>query len=592
MQRNVVARLYGLVTLERFAELPELQAVINDGKVLYQSPRRGEGLQAFVYDSVDGAQAGIAGIQEKAPGVTVQAAPTLPHIANLLNAGVTTLIVNPALATERTYNREDMVRLTSPGEVAPPSSAAPAGQRSDPRRREAAGGDFTIDPPEPLRRATRYPSHPPVQPPGREDAASRERFQQLRLQAEDKQVNVWDYVEALAFDLDIYAPVHNRAVDGLTWPMIHAHHSEEGQVISYVYSDEATAREHLTADPEEAPNYHHLSGIEVMRWVWAAPKEIHDVAINLFEKSEGWISFPSHWAVRAVFPLFYGISDLAQVARVPLSRITALPGARGLKPEVARALIEDWRQLVEIDAAAANTASLVEYRGRHCVPLFTDQEQVSAFQSAHPGNPSAVRASGKEPPFERLLRASVGCDGVLLDPAGQRPLRLEQGDLLALALWSRMGGPAPRGGELAAETAMLLEQGAIDAATAGRIAACWPCYFVGLHQKEAGGAELMMTPDADCCAVFSSIELAGDYITASENLGLIPRETMKPVPMLHRWNCNIFESMAASFTQGGVIDPVAGGGGGLHLDPRAVEAAIRQVDRMLKPRVDGFITKQ
>ncbi len=590
MQRNVVARLYGLVTFGRFVALPELQAVIHENKVFYQQPKQGEGLQAFVYDSTDGAMAGIARIQEKAPAISFQAAPTLPHIANLLKAGVTLLVVNPALASERTYNREDLERMASAGEAEPrPDPTPDSNLKSDPDRREAAGSDPALNLPELLRKATAYPAFPMVPPPGRDDPASQVRFQELRLQAESKEINVWEYVEALAFDLDVYTPVHERPVDGLTWPMIYAHHSEEGKTISYAYSGESRVREQLSANPEEARNYHRLSGIEAMRWVWAAPREIHEVAINLYKDTDGWLSFPSYWAVSAAFPLFYAIPDLGQVSRVPLTGITALPGARGLKPEVARALIEGWKLLVLSDAGAASPASLVDYRGLHCVPLFCDQEQFFAFQSVHPGNPCSVLATGEEPPFERLLRASAGCDGVLLDPAGPRPLLLEHGDLLALALWARNSGPAPHGGEVAIETAMLLGEGVIDSATAGRIAACWPRYFAGLHQKEDGGAELLMTPDADRCAVFSSMELAGDYIAASENLGLIPRGTMKPVPILHRWQYNIFQTMAASFTLGGVIDPVAGGGGGLYLDPQAVEAAIRHVDRMLKPRVDGFV---
>lgn len=605
MQRNVVARLYGLVTFERFAALPELHAVIHQGKVFYQRPKQGEGLQAFVYDSADGARAGIERIQSKAAGVSIHTASTLKHIARLLQAGVTTLVVNPALATERTYNRDDMVRMAPRQDEAPVAeeteatveAAVEAGAelpadsslKPDPGRREAAGGDPAENLPELLRKATTYPLFPPVAPPGRGDAASQERFQALRLQAEAKEINVWEYVESLAFDLDFYAPAHDRPVDGLTWPMIHAHHSEEGKTISYVYSSEERVRALLAENPPEARDYHHLSGIEAMRWVWAAPKEIHEVAINLYKDTDGWLSFPNFWAVSAAFPLFYEIEDLAQVTRVPLPKITSLPGARGLKPEVARALIDGWKLLVETDAIAANPGSLVGHKGLRCIPLFSGQEQFFAFQSANPAVPCSVRAPDGKPPFERLLRASASCGGVLLDPIGDRPLLLEHGDLLALAIWARNGGPAPRGGELAAETAMLLEQGVIDAGTAGRIAACWPRYFIGMHQKEDGGAELMITPDADCCAVFSSVELARDYITASESLGLIGRETMKPMPILHRWCYNVFQTMAASFKQGGVIDPVAGGGGGLHLDPQAVEAAIRYVDRMLKPRVSGFV---
>lgn len=126
MQRNVVARLYGLMIFDRIAALPELQVVIHENKVFYQKPKQGDGLQAFVYDSPEGAKAGIARIQEKAPGMSFQAAPALPHIANLLKAGVTVLVVNPALATEWTYNREDMVRLTST------SAAKPGGTNETP----------------------------------------------------------------------------------------------------------------------------------------------------------------------------------------------------------------------------------------------------------------------------------------------------------------------------------------------------------------------------------------------------------------------------------------------------------------------------
>jgi hypothetical protein len=111
LQRKVVARLYALMVLERFAALPELYAVVCENSVFYQRPKQGQGMQAFVYDSPDAMRTGFPHIQERVPEMAVRTVSTRRHIAGLLENGVTLLVVNPALATEMMYNRDDLARM-------------------------------------------------------------------------------------------------------------------------------------------------------------------------------------------------------------------------------------------------------------------------------------------------------------------------------------------------------------------------------------------------------------------------------------------------------------------------------------------------
>lgn len=116
LQRKVVARLYALMVIERFAALPELYAVALENSVFYQRPKQGEGIQAFVYDSPDAMRAGFPRIQERVPEMAVRTVSTRKHITGLLEAGVTLLVVNPGLATEMMYTRDDLARMTGPAE--------------------------------------------------------------------------------------------------------------------------------------------------------------------------------------------------------------------------------------------------------------------------------------------------------------------------------------------------------------------------------------------------------------------------------------------------------------------------------------------
>ena len=99
----------------------------------------------------------------------------------------------------------------------------------------------------------------------------------------------------------------------------------------------------------------------------------------------------------------------------------------------------------------------------------------------------------------------------------------------------------------------------------------------------------MKVPDEDCCALFTSEETAGNYIQACENIGVIKAGDMQPVPVLHRWQRSVFQTLAEHFNDGGVVDPIPMSGQGLRLDREAIEAALEQVDTMLKPRVRGFV---
>jgi hypothetical protein len=124
LDRAAMARLFALMTRVEFASLPVLHVVLHGGQVLLQKTRDGEGAQAFVYDSETAANQGLLAVRAKAPGVAIEPMPARALFEQLLSWGLTRLVVNPMLAMERTYLREDLQTMLQG--LAPPPAPTPA----------------------------------------------------------------------------------------------------------------------------------------------------------------------------------------------------------------------------------------------------------------------------------------------------------------------------------------------------------------------------------------------------------------------------------------------------------------------------------
>ncbi len=596
LHRPSIARLYGYLTFNEFAALSGLHVVLHEGKILYQQPPDG-GVQAFVYDSDRAASYGIVELQKTAP-VELHKAPPSELIPRLLRAGVTLLVINHALADARTYNRDDLVKMAdtwSPQSSEAPdtatASAPPVDPSLDPQAREQASATSAArtDVPELLQKALKSRPVPMVPPPAQNDVDAQMLFHEWKNKSEQQSAEVYELLEVLAFQIKLYTLVHGRPVDGLRWPQFFRAQDEENKTITYLYTQEEMTKKAVENDPPENQRYIALSGIEALRWIWSAPRSIDLVGIDCYPNSPAWMTIPNYWVLSAVFPLFCEISDLKKVPSAGLGKLGGLPGARGLKPESVRALVHGWKQLLSLEQEGETTA-MIDYGGKRYFPIFSDADQFFAFSSSPqgiPGKPKQV--AGKEAPFGHWLEATAEHDGVILDPAGPHPLVLDHTDLLGLELWCRRPERGPAGWNIINAIADLYYNKKITAVVAGRLVADYPRYWVGLQHTQNQSA-LLMVPQTDACALFTSPELAKTYLDWYMNLDSVKTqiEGMQPVPVLTRWNTSSLAVAAGQFSEIW-IDPDPLAGTGLRLGADAMEAALKRIDEKLKPRIPGFV---
>lgn len=595
LKRQTMARLFACMTLEEFARWPELYVVTFEGKVHYQRTPQGD-VQVFAYDNARAAQYGVTRLQENAPGASTASVAPRRLLEEALGAGATMLVVNNFIADARFYDRDDLVKMIellggrAPEPPPPPerSGVDPALQADLATGGASPGASSAAEAsvPELLRRALARPALPPVPPPAQDDVDAQMTFFEWKSKADGRSVEIWQFLEALAFEVKCYALVHPRPVDGLRWPQFFRSPDDEQKTITYLYtSKEVTERVLSTSEPDWR-RYLPLSGLEALRWIWAAPRNIDTVAVDYYGDSPAWMTFPSFWGLSALFPTFYDVPHLKSVPPVALGRIGELPGARPLKPESVRAFALGWKTLFRLTGEGGAPA-VVEHEGGRFLPVFSDADRFFAYSSApgaKPGKPEPV--SGAEPPFRSWLAESAAVDGVLLDPGSAHPLALGPADLLAIDLWSRRRA-RPEPSELVLAIGGLLAGGLVDEAMAGRLAADYPRYWVGFQQTPEGGGMLLMVPDTDACAVFTSHEAAKAFLTFYENVEAI--RGMSPVPVLSRWSHSAFSLASGSFAEAWIDPDPMLGAPALRLGTPGLESALAWLDDKLKPRVPGFV---
>jgi hypothetical protein len=582
LHRPTVARLYALLTQAEFVGLHELHVITHAGEVLYQRPPDKPGLQAYVFDSPEAAAAGLQEIRGNGADVAVAAMETRGLLQAMLRAGVTALVVNPSLPTARHYDRDDLVAMAG-------DAAAPVERAATAQPEAAPSGDAGLEPRTARDAAAARPVTPAARPPARDDDAAREAFLRLRRAAEERTIGIWEYVEALAFDVDHHVPIHPEPVDGSRWPQMWRHPEDERKRRCLAFTRRALLEQCLAAEPPEKRESFHLSGIEAMRWVDAAPATIDEIGLDTVSGSEAWLTYPARWVLTAVYPQIANFDDLHQVAAVGLSRIGGLPGARGLKPEVVRSLVDSWREIAALVGEDGAASPPVEHAGGRYRPVFSDHKQYSAFCAANRGYGGLPARAGGEAPFGDWLASAVAYDGVVLDPAGPAPLVLDHTDLLVLSLWARDPSRRPRGREIVLEVARLRASAGLPASLAGRIVADWPSWFIGLARGEGSQIHVLQVPLAnDACAIFTSQEAVEDYLTVQRNLGIFQApEGMAPQAVAHRWRGSVFGFALEQFTEAW-IDPEPMGGAPVVMDRELLAVAAARVEERLRPRVPGF----
>lgn len=598
-------RLYALLALEDFARLPALHLVGHQGRFV---ERLADGaVQALVFDSERTATIGIQKLRQRVPGVAAQQFPVLPLLARLLGAGVTRLMVNNGFTTERWYARDELETMVAllggdagaaAGQATSAEASSVAAATADPALQRPPGGDVAGAgrPPAGDRRpiagdllawARRYSTRPVVPPPGRPDAESQRVFRALRERVQKQTIGIPEYLRLLAYDVDLYVQPLPKPLGGLLWPQPYQDPDDREKSFVHTYTREATMREAGRNEPPEMRAYHRLSGIELMRWVWATPKNAADeIYIDAYKGTEGYLKLPSRWALSVIYPLFAEVESLESVPSVGLARVTGLAGARALHAEVARALLQGWKHLLGTKARAGGAPVPVEHDGGHRLPAFTTDDQFFAYGAKHRGFDGVPVRADSQPPFGRWLAAARDCDGVVLDPAAPRPLTLDHTDLLALDLWSRESRQ-PRAADLVKAAAQRLADGTIVPRTAARVVADWPAWYLGVQRTETGLNVLRM-PQADALPIFASERTLTAFVSFHTKAGSL-KGLWEALPVLHRWTFSVFHEGVESYADGAWFEPAADATGGLHVDGDMLQAALERVHERLTPRVPGFV---
>ncbi|MGA1824769.1 MAG: SseB family protein [bacterium] len=608
LDRKSLATLYAYISLEEFARLSHLCVVTYQGRTHYQRPPNGA-IQAFVYDDEKAASECIENIRQQFPGAAVLRTATPQLLNELLKAGITLLVVNHGLADMRLYNRDDIITMANivgirvhPSQMSQsqPTATPAAGLHKESQSQSSshitghnpdmtASGEEEL--PKPLAMALKHPMRPMFPCPEHSDAEAQMLFQGLKMKVDQRSIDMWEILETLSFKIKFYMFIHPRPVDGLCWTQFFRSADDENKTITYLYTSEALIHNALKGSPPEYNRFRTISGIEALRWIWAAPTNIDLVGIDYYAQSPAHMRFPSFWALSSIYPLFYDIPDIQQIPHTEIAHAGSIPGARGLKPEVIRALLAGWKQLIGIEPTDENIP-LISYQEKHYLPVFSSIDQLCAFSSSPHGIKGKPKpTTGSIAPFRRWLELTADSDGVILDPAAHHPLILDHTDLCVLDLWSQRSGSSPKGDEIISSVASLYNNNRISSTCAARIVADYPRYWVGFDQSADKNVSILMVPNTDACALFTSSQLLQDYLAYQKGKSDNTRkhlETMSPTPILTNWNNSALALAAEQFLEIW-INPHPTGDGGIHLKMDAINAGLARIDEKCKPRVPGFI---
>jgi hypothetical protein len=421
------------------------------------------------------------------------------------------------------------------------------------------------------------PLSDPVPPPRLGDAVSTARFGTFWKHFSEGALSEQRMREVIWFEIDLHC-VADRSGHGL-WLRCEPDPRGGAWSVCRAFSSSALAGRRLEESPGLTQRIH-ASGLEILRWLHAAPTPPERLLVDWYEGSPAWIELPVTLAASAVFPHFQHIEDLTAVERIALSRLGALPRTGGLRPQIARALLTGWRDLVGFTSAPTP----VSYAGGHWLPVFSDQRQAFAFAREHRDFQPA--RAGAAPAFLEWLAAARDVDGLLLDSESAAPLPIDHTALLLLDGWGLAASEQPDGGALVAAVARQLAAGAIGPSLAARIVADWPRYHLvaPLHRISAGSV-----PEPERALVFSRIDDAEQLVAlaAAGRTTIVPADA-EVLTILHGWGRSVFHVIARAFA-GALIDPTLTEDGqvadGLALDDTLVRTAAERVDTQLAPRI-------
>jgi hypothetical protein len=372
----------------------------------------------------------------------------------------------------------------------------------------------------------------------------------------------WLFVETLMYEMRVHLQIDPRPSEGLRWPSSHRGPGERGRGTVFAFTGAGTLREAIARRPDSGTSGIELAAVEALRWILAAPDSIEILTLvgHLHEKGQ---ARPVDIYLPALLPTAHHVPDLRRVPVVPLDRLGAVPGGRALRPEAVRALALGWRHLVG----------------------FTDGPTIDLGGRAWKAVASSISAEGTEPPFLRWLGQLGGAAGLVLDPGGPAPLKIEPVDLLMLDRWAAHPERQPDAHEALLWAAGLLAAGAITPEMAGRMAAEFPFYWICTRAAGAE-AEVLMYPNTDALLLFTSEGWARHFLGGGRLA-----EGFTPGRVRFDWARNPFAMALEDYSEAWIDPGSPTAGGGLRLSHDALKAAVARLDETLKPRVPGFIAE-
>lgn len=574
------------------ADLPLAGREAPDGSLLAYLFTDGERARTF---------ARKAGLAEGEVPVLTLAAPPEAHLRDLLDGDRAGAYLDPGSEHTVLLPRDSLERLLAhltgrSDDRDGPRAEAP-GPAKDPLH--SAHRPLALEPPATdgvppaVRRlgATRIP--PPVPPPGGAESDSTDRLRELARSWTRGEIAPWALLDAVSDGLDLWVPVDPEPVHGLRWPLAGKHPDGSGRTVIHVFTSASAARKTREASGR-SPEVRHLSGIEALRWIWAAPVAVSECHLH-YDPGRRWLPLQSRWALSAIYPHFLHVPDLAAVDRIAPDRLGRMPGRGGSRAPCVRALVEGGKTLTGVRTADSGTPALVDHEGGRYLPVFSGADAYFDFDAANPEASGEPAPPSGADPFRTWLLAGGGADGAILDPASPSPLVLDLTDLLFLSMWVRHG-ERPDGTRLVRELAGLVDE--IGPERTARILADWPQYILLSRTGRSGDAQVVTTDGGDRLVGFTNRGDAERYLGRFvEITGIGGR--WGPIEHLTGWTVSLFERVDGQFGAGARLDPPgphgdggAGGAGGpdagLEVTPAMARAALERIDEKLTPRVEGF----
>lgn len=620
VSRALAERVFALLHRDRWARLAEWYVLTSNGSVAVE--RSKEGFSVWAFDSIEHAHQAIDGFLSRDASVSIASFLTTALVRDLIDAGIGCVHVNAGLHDDHCYDWNDLrAMVAAPG--GPVEAPVPIEAFADPHlatwvvdawHHAMTHGALDSSAPGPVdvaegvsqplvsaeSAATQLPDAPctaesdtappePVVDASRVNSSSPDGICRSRAQAalprlerseeevrrhiarfgkrfETPYVPQWELIEELALNFDLWVL---QGPDS-PWPWADVDHIP-------AYLDGGRARR-VAADAHLL-RAERLRGLEVMRWAWARSP---DTSLRLMDATSAPVSLPASWPLSALCPLGYEVGDITKVPQIGLPRLTSLPGVRGLRPEVQRALASGWKQLLGVRRLDAPFT--VTRDGGSYLAVCTDADEFFRLAAREPRSdlrPQQLTSA----PFDEWLRGGTRWRGVAINPGSIVPIVLEHIDLIVLNSWA-MQRAAPSVEDVVLWTGRLQREGVLTSESVGRVLADVP------QLVSCGAPDHPATLDGHAL-VFSSVSRAASFF---DGLGQSSDASVRtfsfpggstPTSVASGWRRSLLDRLPPQVERV-LVDPVADGTATVVLDSVALSSARARLRETFRPRVEIF----